>query len=67
VHGIHHELQGGVNNGTGFFRVEPFNQGRRAFEVCKQGGDGLAFTVGDAPRCQRRLLGENTLGQMRGV
>ena len=46
MHGVHHELQGGINNRSGFFGIEPFDQRRRAFEIGKQGGDRLALAVG---------------------
>ena len=45
MHGVHHQLQGGINNRSGFFGIESFDQRRRAFEIGKQRGDGLAFTI----------------------
>jgi hypothetical protein len=62
MHGIHHELERGVDEGTGLFRIEPFDQGGGAFEVGKEGGDGLALAVRNTTRLQRRLLSQNALG-----
>ena len=67
MHGIHHELQCGINNRPGFFGIEPFNQRRRAFEVSKQGGDGLPLTVGRLPRassaaCSARMRSARCAG-----
>jgi hypothetical protein len=59
MHGVHHHLQGGIDNRLRFFRIEAFNQGGGAFEVGKQGGDGLALTVGNLSRT-------NALGEMGG-
>ena len=64
MHGVHHQLQGGINNRPRFFGIESFNQRRRAFEIGKQRGDRLALTVGCATRFQRRLLRADALGQM---
>jgi hypothetical protein len=43
VHGVHHDVQGGVQNGLGLFRVEVADQLCRALEVGKQHGHLLAF------------------------
>ena len=64
MHGVHHQLQGGINNRPGFFGIESFNQRRRAFEIGKQRGDRLALAVRRPPRFQRRLLRADALGQM---
>ena len=64
MHGVHHQLQGGINNRSRFFGIESFNQRRRAFEIGKQGGDRLALAVCSATGFQRRLLGADALGQM---
>ncbi len=45
MHGVHHQLQRWVNDGSRLFRIKSFDQGRRAFEVGKEGGDGFAFAV----------------------
>ena len=66
MHGVHHELQGGINNRPRFFGVEAFNQCGRAFEISKQRRDRLALAVTGAARFQRRLLGPDAFGQMRG-
>src|SRR5882672_6453554 len=42
--GVHHELQSGIDDGTGIFGIESFNQRSRTFEVSKEGGDGLTLT-----------------------
>ena len=67
MHGVHHQLQRGINNRSRFFGIESFDQRRRAFEIGKQGGDRLALTVGRPTRFQRRLFGTNALGQMGQV
>ena len=46
MHGVHHQLQGGINNRPRLFGIESFDQRRRAFEIGKQRGDGFALTVG---------------------
>jgi hypothetical protein len=50
MHGVHHELQGRINNRPGFFGIKPFNEGGRAFEIGKESGDGLALAVCIAAR-----------------
>ena len=65
MHRVHHQLQGGINNRSGFFRVESFNQGCRAFEIGKQRRDRLAFTVCATSCFQRRLFRADALGQMQ--
>jgi hypothetical protein len=45
MHGVHHELQGGVNNGSRLFGIKAFDQRGGAFEVGKQRSDGLTLTV----------------------
>jgi hypothetical protein len=57
MHSLHHELQGGINQRPRFFGIESLNQRRGAFEIGKEGGDGLAFTVSEAAGFQRHLLG----------
>ena len=59
MHGVHHQLQSGINNRSGFFRIEPFDQRRRAFEIGKQRGDRFALAL-------RQGCGTDALGQMRG-
>jgi hypothetical protein len=66
MHGIHHQLQSGIDNGPGLFRVEPFDERGRAFEVGKQRRDGFAFTVRGAAGLPRFLFRANPFGQMRG-
>ena len=65
MHGVHHELQGGINNRPRLFGIKSFDQCGRAFEIGKQGGDGFTLTVCTAARFQRRLFGTDALGQMR--
>ena len=67
MHGVHHQLQRGINNRPRFFGIESFNQRRRAFEIGKQGGDRFALTIGDTTRFQRRLFRADAFGQMGGV
>jgi hypothetical protein len=64
MHGVHHELQSRINNGTRFFRIKPFDQGRGAFEVGKQRRDGLALAICCSARCHRGLLGANTFREV---
>src|SRR5262247_852317 len=64
MHGVHHELQRRINDRSRFFRIKPFNQGCRTFEVSKQSSDGFALAVRTAPRFQRRLFGSDTLGEV---
>ena len=66
MHGVHHQLQGWINNRAGFFRIEAFDQRCRPFKISKQGRDRFAFTV-VAPCFQRCLLGTNALGEMPRV
>ena len=59
MHGLHHQLEGRIDNAAGLFGVEVFDQLHGAFYVSKEGGDGLAFTVGGSAGLQGRLLGQN--------
>ena len=45
MHRIHHQLQGGINNGACFFGIEVSNEIGRAFDVGKQGSDAFALTI----------------------
>ena len=45
MHGVHHQLQCGVDNGPGFFRIKPFDECRGAFEIGKQRRDGFALAI----------------------
>ena len=63
--GVHHELQSGIDDGTGVFGIESFNQRGRAFEVSKDGGDGLTLAIGCTAGFHGRLLGPDVLGQVR--
>ena len=65
--GVHHELQAGSMMAPGFFGIEIFDQGRRAFDIGKQSGDGLALAIGSTARFHCRLLGQNTFGEMLAV
>src|SRR5262245_10537989 len=65
MHGVHHELQGGIDNSARFFWVESFDESGRTFEVSKEGRDRLAFALGPPTCLQRRLLSANALGEMR--
>ena len=62
MHGVHHQLECGINNRTGFFRIEPFDQRRRTFEIGKQRGDRFALAVGTPTSFQCYLLGADALG-----
>src|SRR5437867_701978 len=64
MHGVHHELQRGVNDGTGFFRVEPFNQRGGTFEIGKQRRDRFPLTLRHPSCFQGRLLSANAFSQM---
>ena len=66
VDGIHHQLEGGVDNRPSIFGVEPFDQCSRTFEVSKQGGYRFPLAVRTAPRFHSCLFGQDTIGQMLG-
>ena len=57
MYGVHHELQGGINNRSRLFGIESFDQRRRAFEIGKQRRDRLALTLRQRDRT-------NAFGQM---
>ena len=59
---VHHQLQGRIDEAPGRFGIEAFNQGGGVFDVSKEGGNGLALTLGRTPCLQGGLLGEDTLG-----
>src|SRR5262249_45598806 len=61
---VHHEPEGGVDKGAGFFGVEAFDQLHRAFDVGEESGDGLALTLGGAAGFHGGLLRENAFSQM---
>ena len=67
MHSFHHTLQGRIDDAMGLFRVQVFDELHRAFDVGKQGGDGLALAVGRTAGLQRYLLGPDALGQVAGV
>jgi len=66
MHSIHHELQSRIDDGTGVFWIEAFNQRRGAFEVSKQRGDGLALAIdrptGSIAACSARMRSARCLG-----
>src|SRR5215510_3490579 len=65
---IHHELQSRVDNRAGLFGIEPFDERRRALEIGKQRGDGLALAISCPSCCHRCLFSQNAFRQMaRGV
>jgi len=57
MHGIHHKLQGGINNGASLFGIKIFHEGHRAFDVSKEGGDGLTLAVRRTSGFKRFPLG----------
>ena len=67
VHGLHHQVQGRVEEVPGRFRVEAGNQLRRAFDIGKQHGDLLALAFQgsagseDFLREMRRGVGERRM------
>src|SRR5881409_2750152 len=63
---VHHELEGGVNDGAGLLGIQVTGEGGKPSQVCKEGGDGLALALCRTARFHRRLLGEDALRQMRG-
>src|SRR5215510_7826138 len=68
MHGVHHEVQRRINDRSGFFGIEAFNESGGAFEVSKERGDRLALAIRTAARFQGSLLGPDALGQVgRGV
>ena len=60
VHGVHHGVQGRVQEGWAALGVEVADQLRRAFEIGKEHRDLLALAF------QRAARGENFLGQIGG-
>ena len=60
VHGVHHGVQGRVEERLGLFRVEVADQLGGAFQVGKQHGDLLAFAF------QGALGRQDLLGEIRG-
>ena len=64
MHRSHHEVQGRVNDGAGFFGVEVLNEVHRAFDIGKQRGNGFALAIHRSACFERGLLGADTLGQM---
>ena len=60
VHGLHHGVQGRVQDGPGLFRVEVADQLRRALEVGKQHRDLLALAF------QGAFGGQDLLGEIGG-
>ena len=61
VHGVHHNVDGGIEELLSGFRVEVFDQFGGVFDVGEQDGDLFAFP------CQDRTGGENLLGEVLGV
>jgi hypothetical protein len=45
MHCVHHQLEGRVDDGAGFLRVEVLDQVHRALDVGEQCGDGLALAI----------------------
>ena len=66
MHGVHHELEGGINNGSGVFGIEVASEGSEAGQIGKERSDGLALAVGDPTGFQRRLLSPDALGKVLG-
>src|SRR5712692_2719795 len=64
MHGLHHELQGGINNAAGVFRVEVFDESSGAFEVGKKRGDGLAFAIRCTACFHCCSFSQDALGEM---
>ena len=58
MYGVHHKLQSGIDNRSGFFGIESFDQGGGAFKIGKERGDGFTFTFG-------YCCCTNPVGQMR--
>jgi hypothetical protein len=56
---VHHEAQGGVQQGTGLFRVETGDQLGRALDVGKEHRDLLALALQDVP------VGEDLLDEIQ--
>jgi alkanesulfonate monooxygenase SsuD/methylene tetrahydromethanopterin reductase-like flavin-dependent oxidoreductase (luciferase family) len=65
MHGVHHQLQSGINDRPRFFRIESFDQCSRTFEIGKERRDSFALAVRSPTRLQRPLLGPNAVGEVR--
>src|SRR5262245_55502826 len=63
---LHHQSQDGIDNGAGVFGVEVLHERHRAFDVGKEGGDGLALAIDGSSGFQCCLLGQDTLSEMLG-
>src|SRR5262249_27931045 len=66
MHGVHHHLQGRINDRSGFFGIKSFDERGGALEIRKQSRDRFALAIWSATRCQRRLFGPDALSQMLG-
>src|SRR5262249_59282919 len=68
MHRLHHEFKGGIDDTAGLLGIPVFEEIHGAFDVGEQSRDGLALAVGRTAGLQRRLLGEDTFGEVaRGV
>ena len=65
MHGFHHEQQRRVDNCARFFRVEILDEIHRVLDIGEQRGDGFPFSIIGPARLHRRLLGEDTFGEVR--
>src|SRR5262249_24557006 len=64
MHGIHHKLQGRIDDGAGLFGIKILHEGHRAFDIGKEGSDGLALALRRTSGLQRLPLGQDTLSEM---
>src|SRR3989442_10304715 len=64
--GLHHELEGGVNDGAGLLGIQVTGEGGKPSQVSKEGGDGLALALGTTAGFQGLSFGLDALHQMLG-
>src|SRR5581483_12213739 len=64
MHGVHHELQGWIDQCPRFFRVKVARERGEPGQVGKERGDSLAFTIWRAARFHCCSLGLDAFGQV---
>ena len=55
MHGVHHDVQGRVQEPPGLFRVETLDQLRRAFDVGEEDRDLFALALQGMAGCENLL------------
>ena len=60
--GIHHELEGRIDDRAGVLGIELLHEFYGAFDIGKEGSDGLALALRSAAGLHCLSFGQNTLG-----